>query len=646
MPTPASDSTALPNPRLAAVAGPREGEVFEIGKDSLGIGRQSSNRIQLFHESVSRRHCTILRTEEGSRLRDLDSLCGTFVNGVPVSEKLLEHRDFLKVGDSLFLYLSRQEDTPPTDASPFLDHDREVGSTVEFSVRQGFALDADTLQASLEDRDRLARQLSALLRFSTEAHTLETSEALFCRLAEHVQGIVPAQRVAVLTAEGEDFHLAHSALREGQESAHRLSRTLCRRVLDQRVAVLCNDVAADPELASAESLDGSAVRSVLCLPLVAPGPAGAALGVIYADTGEKRARFDKNHLEWLAAAAGVAGPALQHLRRTEALQAENRRFRTAQLDHDIVGESPALARVLGLVARVAPSDLTVLVLGESGTGKELLAQAIHRNSPRAEQPFVAVNCATLSETLLESELFGHEKGAFTGAVGRKLGHFELAHHGTLFLDEVGEIPVALQARLLRALENREIQRVGGSRPLPVDVRVVAATNRNLEEAIRQGTFREDLYHRLNVFALTLPPLRERREDIPLLARHFLARSAQRLHRPISGLSPQARAALVAYDWPGNVRELRNAMERAVVLATEEWLLPEDLPEAVLETAADAAPEGGYHEAVAEAKRRILRAALQTADGSFSAAAEALGLNRTYLHRLVSNLGLRDAFNTR
>ena len=314
----------------------------------------------------------------------------------------------------------------------------------------------------------------------------------------------------------------------------------------------------------------------------------------------------------------------------------------SRLEHDVVGDSEALHSVLRLVERVAPTDLTVLISGESGTGKELIAKALHRNSPRRHEPFVAVNCATLSETLLESELFGHERGAFTGAVGRKLGQFELAHRGTLFLDEVAEIPVALQAKLLRALESREIQRVGGDRPRPVEVRVVAATNRDLAAAVSEGTFRRDLYHRLDVFSLELPPLRERRSDIPQLATHFAARTARRLNRATGGLTASFLESLAAYDWPGNVRELRNAIERAVVLATDGTLRAEDLPEQIRrpsQPGSGAHPTHRYHEAVRRAKRKILIEALERAGGDRRRAAETLDLNRTYLYRLISKLGL-------
>ncbi|HJX28805.1 MAG TPA: sigma 54-interacting transcriptional regulator, partial [Thermoanaerobaculia bacterium] len=312
------------------------------------------------------------------------------------------------------------------------------------------------------------------------------------------------------------------------------------------------------------------------------------------------------------------------------------------LAHDMIGESPRMKEVYRLLGRAAATDSTVLLRGESGTGKELAAHALHQGSPRAGRPFVAVNCATFSETLLESELFGHERGAFTGAVARQIGKAEAADGGTLFLDEVGEIPLPLQAKLLRFLQERQIERVGSTRPIQVDVRLVAATNRELEKAIREGTFREDLYYRLNVITLHLPPLRERREDVPLLASHFAALTSRRLGRPVAGFTPEARACLMRYNWPGNVRELSNAVERAIVLGEENLIRPEDLPETVLESASPSEIQlGDFHERVQETKRQLILSAVAEAEGNITRAAARLGLQPTYLHRLIRNLDLRS-----
>jgi Nif-specific regulatory protein len=306
-----------------------------------------------------------------------------------------------------------------------------------------------------------------------------------------------------------------------------------------------------------------------------------------------------------------------------------------------------MREVYQFISKVAPTDSTVLVYGESGTGKELAARAIHKNSLRAKSHFVKIDCTTLTENLLESELFGHEKGAFTGAIGQKKGKLELADGGTVFLDELGELPISLQSKLLRVLQDREFDRVGGVRPIPVDIRLIAATNKNLAEEMKKGSFREDLYYRLNVISVTLPPLRERREDIPLLANYFVAKYSKRVKRRVRGISSKATAYLKNYDWPGNVRELENTIERGIVLGSTDTILPEDLAEDVLEAKPSAAPTSetpadvSYHDTLAETKRRLILDAVKNAGGNYTQAAKQLGLHPNYLHRLIRNLDIKE-----
>ena len=307
----------------------------------------------------------------------------------------------------------------------------------------------------------------------------------------------------------------------------------------------------------------------------------------------------------------------------------------------MVGGSEPMKRVYALVKQAAESDITVLIRGESGTGKELVAKSFHFNSLRKDGPFLAINCAAIPEALIESELFGHEKGSFTGAAKQRIGAFERARGGTVFLDEIGDMPPVLQAKLLRVLQEREIQRVGGSISIPVDVRVIAATNKDLESRVKSGDFREDLYFRIAVFPVVVPPLRERREDIPLLARHFLEKHAERVEKSVNGVSNAALRLLLQYDWPGNVRELENAIERAVLLETTDVLqvnsLPRQLSPIVASGKEPTAPASVLP--LVEIERQALVHALEVSANNVSAAARSLGLNRATLYRKLKKHGL-------
>ena len=301
----------------------------------------------------------------------------------------------------------------------------------------------------------------------------------------------------------------------------------------------------------------------------------------------------------------------------------------------IVGDSPAMGKVMELIEQVARTDSTVLILGESGTGKELVARAIHAGSPRRYFPIVPVNCGGLPETLLESELFGHEKGAFTGAGYRRKGKIEMADGGTLFLDEVAAVQPKMQVDLLRVLETKELTRIGGTRPIKVDFRIICATNDNLEQAVVEGRFREDLYYRINIFTIQLPPLRERRSDIPALARHFLARFARQMDSRIAGISPEAMDLLTAYDWPGNVRELSNAIERAVVVGAPPVIQPGDLP---LRSPANGGPARAG--SLADMEKRHVAAVLEQTGGNITRAAEILKVDRVTVYNKIKKYGLR------
>jgi two-component system response regulator HydG len=327
------------------------------------------------------------------------------------------------------------------------------------------------------------------------------------------------------------------------------------------------------------------------------------------------------------------------------LEAENEALKSRvgeQFDFsNIIGRSPKMRDVFEVLALAAPSDATILILGESGTGKELIANAIHQNSPRRERPFVKVNCAALPENLLESELFGHERGAFTGATSQRKGRFELADGGTIFLDEIGDMSPATQAKILRVLQEQEFERVGGSKTLRVNVRVIAATNKNLEEEVQKGTFRQDLYFRLSVVTVELPPLRERREDIPVLADHFLKKYAEKNQRLIRGFAPKSMDLLMRYQWPGNVRELENVVERAVILCRGEYILPECLPKQFLDLMGEGESDSGVRpgRSIKEVEKELILKTLEQTGGNRTRAAEILGITRRALQYKLKDYGV-------
>jgi Nif-specific regulatory protein len=617
-------------PRLAAIAGPLKGSLFTLELEEVSIGRETSNVFPIPDRSVSRRHSLIKREGEQFKLSDLESLNSTFVNDVPIKERMLAHGDRIKIGDSIFLFLTEE------------NGETMAVSSVEFDEREGLT-GGQTIEFRADEAFRLmARDLNALMKVSTTINSIRDLDALQQRLLELIFEVVPAERGAILlNNEGLEGFTSVYGLdrRAGPDSTVRVSRTVVQRVLSEGVTILCNDVQESAEFAPAESVIATHINSLLCVPIALYEQ---VLGAIYLYTSDARARFAEDHLHIVTAIAGVTAAALENARHIEGLESENRRLREdIQLEHNMIGEGPRMQQVYGFIKRVAPTGSTVLVLGESGTGKELAARAIHQNSPRATKPFIAVNCAALTETLLESELFGHEKGSFTGAIAQKKGKLEAAEGGTLFLDEVGEMSTLLQAKLLRVLQEREFERVGGTRTIKTDIRLIAATNRDLEEAITAGQFRQDLYYRLNVVSLVLPPLRERREDISLLASYFAEKYAQKCNRRVLGISTEARSRLAAYDWPGNVRELENAIERAVVLGSTPHILPEDLPEAMLEM--EATPDstsGSYHETIAEVKKQLILKAVEQAGGNYTEAAKLLRVHPNYLHRLIRNMNLK------
>jgi len=608
--------------RVVVISGPSKGTVVRLKGDHLSVGRDPTNHLSLRGDrAVSRKHFTISKTDVAFHLVDLNSHNGTFVNGIPVRRKLLSHGDTIRVGlcELVFLITGDEE---------------QVQEDVQFRETQpGDALSTTNVRAyrstpqSGTDVGRMARDLNALFKIANTINSIRELGPLQHRLLELVGEVVPADSAAVvMLRHGDDDPTSSSVWhRRAGGQAISIRRELVQRVLWERNPLLI------------DAGNGNS-QSVLCVPLVG---VERAIGVLYLTTGNKH-KFEDDHVHFLTSVAGIAAVTLENVLATEALRSENRRLQ-AELDLEgvIIGESKGMRGVQNFIGRVARSDSTVLIRGESGTGKELVARAIHRNSTRADRPFVAINCAAIPEALLESELFGHEKGSFTGAIAMKKGKLEVAEAGTIFLDEIGELAPPLQAKLLRALQEHEFERLGGTRPLKMNARVIAATNKNLEEAIKAGQFRQDLYYRLNVVSVVVPPLRERPDDIALLAMYFAAKYSEKCNRSLKGISTEARALLLNYCWPGNVRELENAIERAIVLGIGDEIVPDDLPDVLLEVQ-PAKPSGAqYHDRINDLKKGMIVEAVKQAKGNYTEAAKQLGVHPNYLHRLIRNLNIRS-----
>jgi transcriptional regulator with GAF, ATPase, and Fis domain len=630
--------------RLVGVSGPLKDKTLALRAAELSIGRDPGNDLWASDPALSRRHC-LVRCESGRfKIRDLGGRNGTLVNGVRVEEYELQHQDRVSVGASLLLVLLREQASHPEASAVELTETEELAMTPTIlRVEDALYLQPDRILAGLPETDRLTRDLNTLLKIANGIGAIRDREALEWQLLGMVFDVVPADRGAVLHFGDEQCLDSAIAWDRTLGPGHpvRVSRTVVERVLSERAGLMVRDVKHDDSVAGVKTLAQSQIRSLLCVPVF---EMGKPVGVIYLDSRDPVHLFDQNHLQFMTGVANLASLALDNVRLWEGLREENRRLRSEiNLEHNMVGASSRIQEILGIIQRVAPTTSTVLIQGESGTGKELVARAIHSNSARAEQPFVAINCAALTESLLESELFGHEKGAFTGALAQKKGKIEVADGGTLFLDEISELAVGLQAKLLRVLQEREFERVGATRPIKADVRVIAATNKSLPEAVQAGTFRNDLFYRLNVVTITTPPLRERREDIPALAESFITKVGNKCKIRRKRLSQEALALLMQYDWPGNVRELENAIERAVVLGAAEEILPEDLPDTLLEISSSTANLGArYLGAVKENKKQLVVQALEQANGYYVDAAKILGLHPNSLLRLIRNLGLKPS----
>ncbi|MCA9741789.1 MAG: sigma 54-interacting transcriptional regulator [Deferribacteres bacterium] len=482
-----------------------------------------------------------------------------------------------------------------------------------------------------EELNEIADPLYALSSISETINTLYEIDELLARILAIALKTVNAERGFILmSSEDDPSQLSVRVAHNIDSKAIPAMATFSRSVVDAAIAagetLISYNPIDDSRFQTSMSIVDQKIVAAACLPLRIKT---RRFGAIYIDSTETRGKFRPEIEPFLNAFAHQAAIAIENAQMYDRLRVENRRLRKAVADANdfsgIIGKSKALRQVQETVRSVLDTDATVLILGESGTGKELIARALHYNSQKAEKPFIALFCGSLPESLLESELFGHKQGAFTGALHDKKGLFEEAQGGTIFLDEIGDISPKIQALLLRVLQEREIRRIGESQIRKIDVRVVTATNKDLQEEVKAGRFREDLYYRLNVISIHMPPLRERGHDVILLAQHFLDRFAQKANRQFLGFSQEALDSMLAYDWPGNVRELENTIERAVLLAKRDYLQPDDLRLDHVDRA------NGTPMTLRDFERHFVEKILHQNDGNVTETAKVLDVSRRWLH---------------
>jgi transcriptional regulator with GAF, ATPase, and Fis domain len=516
------------------------------------------------------------------------------------------------------------------------DSIRLGGSELVFSLRDAPAAAPPPL-ADGHAPERV-ETLQAIVRFSQRLLAASDLPRLLDEMLDAILELTHAEKGFLMVLEGGEMEVraARNLARESIEDAvARLSDSIVQRVASTRRPVVVADALHDARWSASSSVVNLKLCSVMCAPLMRQGE---VFGVLYLGNDSVVSLFGERDLEVLTVFAAQASLLLENALLLDGLRRENEALRQAVADNrfgELIGAGASMREVYRRIERVAATDVSVLVRGETGTGKELVAREIHRRSPRAPAPFIAVNCAAIPESLLESELFGHVRGAFTGAVATRAGKFQAASGGTLFLDEVGDMPPQLQVKLLRALQERTVTKVGDTRPDPVDLRVIAATHRVLEDEIREGRFREDLYYRLNVISIALPPLRERGDDVLVIARFFLARYAREFSSRARGFTAAAAVALRKYGWPGNIRELENRVKKAVVLADRPLVTPEDLdlgPESL-------APVMPLAQAKEEFQKRYINEVLERNQGNRTRTAKDLGVDPRTIFRHLEKLEL-------
>ncbi|MFH0764818.1 MAG: sigma 54-interacting transcriptional regulator [Calditrichota bacterium] len=605
---------------------------FNLHSAIITIGRDPANSIFLNDPKVSWKHAEIIRSGEGLyEIRDVGALNPIRVNGQKVSAQKLKNGDQIKLGDGLFIFDTESPNNSvpidlatPEAPSEKIDIDqRWTSKTVLQSARDWKEED---YQVFLKDH----RRLMLLYRFGEIINSRSMDYRL---LIEEIMNaalrVLNARRGLLALADEKtgELRCEISMDEEGNQEGGKFefSRSIVYKVFRGKAALISRNALKEDSLKNIQSVCELGLRSTICSPIFAQGK---VLGVIYLDNRREAGSFQDDDLVFLSALCNQVGIALWNTQLYRNLIQENRKLEEALLsEYNIIAEDPRMKILFTEIKRIAPKDITVLIRGETGTGKELVVKAIHGLSPRRDKPCIAFNCAAIAEHLVESELFGHEKGAFTGAISARAGKFEMAHNGTLFLDEIGCMSLGTQAKFLRVLQERSFERVGGNKTIQVNVRVVSATSQDLEKAIREGRFREDLFYRLNVVQLEIPSLRERKKDILPLAEYFIQ------GRELT-LSGSVKQILENFEWPGNVRELKNCLERAVVFSDGRVIQPEDIP-GYIRRGGESIPVP--LESLEQVEKDHIIRVLRCTQGSKSKAADILKVSRQALYDKIQRL---------
>ncbi len=600
---------------------------FSIYKPMSTIGRALGNDVAVSSPGLADTHAQIIFDGRDFNLEEVDKQGEILINAKKKRRARLVHGDRLTLGDAEFAFSIFDE--PPAPRAPLPD--------------------ASTSQSVTETNIAATMQLSGVRKlheFSEKLMTMKDMDALLEAMLDTVIEVTGAEKGLILLMDDAFSMDERAPSSAGAKPVIRASRhvkresiadttgtisdSIVRRVLETGRPLIVSDALTDSQFGSSESVVALRLSSVMCAPLLSQGH---VIGALYVGNDRVKGLFQRSQLDLLSIFAAQASLILQNAMLLSTLRADKEKLSAELKDKrfgEIIGVCSSMMEVFRKLQKVATTDISVLITGETGTGKELIAREVHRRSNRATGPFVVINCGAIPENLIESELFGHMKGAFTGAVASRPGKFQAADKGTLFLDEIGELPLNLQVKLLRALQERVVFRVGDSKPEKVDIRVVAATNRVLEEEIRAGRFREDLYYRLNVVNIWLPPLRDRGDDVLIIAKALLSKYAEELHSPVRGFTPQALASIKKHNWPGNIRQLENRIKKALVLCDRTLLGAEDLE---LDQASEN-PILPLEKAKEEFQRKYVLEVLERNNGNRTQTARDLGVDPRTIFRYL------------